>query len=96
RRPCAVQHSHNIWAICTFDLRRHYSVFTSVRLSSSARSAGSWLCRNILSSNSRSNRIVSLPELLDSATYKLNRLRPPDGGVAMSMMTRPKVCPCER
>ncbi|CAK5266161.1 unnamed protein product [Mycena citricolor] len=62
--------------------------FKSSSLSSSASSFVSWLCWKVRLSKSRSSRIVSLPELRDSATYTLNRLNPPVGGIAMSTMTR--------
>jgi len=31
--------------------------------------------------------MLDLPELRDSATYRLNKLRPPVGGVAISTIT---------
>ena len=55
--------------------------------SSSSINAGSWDLLNILSSMSRKSHIVSRPELLGDATYKLKRFNVPVGGGAMSTMT---------
>ncbi|KIK24172.1 hypothetical protein PISMIDRAFT_646632, partial [Pisolithus microcarpus 441] len=43
-------------------------------------------------SKSCNKHIWDQPWLLNSAMYKLNRLRAPDGGVAMSILTHRSVC----
>jgi hypothetical protein len=54
--------------------------FSSSNRSSSSINARSCDCLNKSSLKSRSNLIVSRPELRESATYKLKRLSVPDGG----------------
>jgi hypothetical protein len=78
----------------------HYQTFVILSilssLSSSANNAESCDFLNNLLSKSRSNQMLSLPELQDNATYRLNKSSPPVGGLAMSIMTYSNVRPCDR
>ena len=62
-------------------------------LSSSCNNNILWGSRNVLSLKSLRRWIVDQPELQESATYKLKRLSPPDGGLAMSMITYGMIWP---
>ena len=69
-------------------LFHHSLVATSIRSSllSSSVSSGSCACKNIPSSKSQSNLIVSRPELREREMYRLKSESPEVGGGAISMM----------
>ena len=95
-----LQYHHYSISVCSLSwpIFHHHSFVIPSSFSiwsSSASNATSCIFKNIWLSKLRNSWIVSCPELQESATYRLKRSRPPDGGFAMSTMTYGKVWPCE-